>query len=288
MLIDESNAAEVATGAVDDGIRGNVFNGFVSLDAFVGSTDMRSFSPFYLAEMIKVAVASVGDESLPSKGAIMAVQTREETIEGSCGGQGTGTFSVDDATGEFWGDLAFSDYCDSDVTLNGKTSFSGTIDTATGQFVRMSFDFNKLKGRDLSSAFVIDGTMYLVHQDFETAMTMNLFIEDSQDSDVFWLNDYHLLVVEEFSTMAINISGKYYNPDHGYVTLSTQQDLILDVYSLVPVSGVLLAIGKNGSAGGPTTARLTCHSDGMFQAEADTDGDGDYDWDSGMMLWDDM
>jgi hypothetical protein len=150
----------------------------------------------------------------------------------------------------------------------------------------MSFDFKYLTGGDASGSFVIDGTLFLVQKDAETGITMNLFFKEAERNDVFWLNDYHLSIVDDSSTMTLTISGKYYHPAHGYVTLSTQQNLIIDLNRMLPLSGVLLAIGKAGTAGGPTTAKLTCHPDGLFQTEADTDGDGTDEWDSGMLSWD--
>jgi hypothetical protein len=56
----------------------------------------------------------------------------------------------------------------------------------------------------------------------------------------------------------------------------------------VPSAGILIAVGENGSAGGPTMARLTCLSAGLFKVETDTDGDGVYDTDSGDLFWDDF
>ncbi|WP_419655630.1 uncharacterized protein Dvar_47240 [Desulfosarcina variabilis str. Montpellier] len=84
----------------------------------------------------------------------------------------------------------------------------------------------------------------------------------------------------------MTISGDFYYPDYGYVSLSTEQTLIIDASTGTPSSGVLIVTGENGSSGGPTEARLTCYSEGQFQVEADTDGDGVYDWTSDMLSWD--
>jgi hypothetical protein len=84
----------------------------------------------------------------------------------------------------------------------------------------------------------------------------------------------------------MTISGDFYYPDYGYVSLTTEQTLIIDASTMTPTSGVLVVSGENGSAGGPTRARLTCYSSGQFQVEADTNGDGEYNWTSALLSWD--
>ncbi len=114
-----------------------------------------------------------------------------------------------------------------------------------------------------------------------------MLFQDGNSSDVFWINDYQMDVVETYPTMSMTIFGSFYNPHYGYVTLSTQQALVINMADQVPSAGILIAVGYNGSAGGPTMARLTCLSSGLFKVESDIDGDGVYDTESEDLFWSD-
>jgi uncharacterized protein (DUF2141 family) len=81
------------------------------------------------------------------------------------------------------------------------------------------------------------------------------------------------------------ISGLYYDPDHGYVTVSTTTPFRLYAVNSNPSQGVLIIDGRTGIAGGSTKARLTAISAGTYRVEADTNGDGSYDWNSGTLNW---
>lgn len=286
-VIDDSNAVDVASGAVNGGLRGNVFNEFAALAGASGSSDPQKYTVFFTAIMMQEAVIDLKGLSPSSIGSTRAVKTEENSIDGSCGGQATGSISIDDVTGDFWGDFNFSNFCESNVTLNGNTAFSGTIDLTTDEIENMMFDFSYLTGTESSGSFIIDGTLQLVNSPTGIVITMDMLLQESHSSDILWLNGYRMEVIDGPSNIAINVSGRYYDPHFGYVTLSTQENLILDDLGTFPSSGVLTAVGENGSAGGPTAAKLTCHASGLFQVEADTDGDGNYDWDSGILSWDD-
>jgi hypothetical protein len=114
---------------------------------------------------------------------------------------------------------------------------------------------------------------------------MDLLAKVGQDNEVFWINDYRIEVRERITELFLNISGKFYDPKYGYVALSTQQELIIDVNDMLPTSGVLIATGRNGIAGGVTRASLICYPTGIFEVKVDTNGDGFYDWNSGQLYW---
>jgi hypothetical protein len=84
------------------------------------------------------------------------------------------------------------------------------------------------------------------------------------------------------------ISGRYYDPDYGYVEVYTEGPLRIDDGDDWPSDGVLVVTGDTGIAGGSTMARLTALSSTTYQVEADTNGDGTYDWDSGVLYWADL
>ena len=116
---------------------------------------------------------------------------------------------------------------------------------------------------------------------------MDMYLQDGNSNDVYWINNYNIEAIEYPSYVSMTISGIFYDPHYGYVTLSTPENLIVYDYDRVPTSGILLVEGDNGVSGFPTKARLTCYSSSLFNVEADTDGDGIYDWSSGVLSWDD-
>lgn len=114
-----------------------------------------------------------------------------------------------------------------------------------------------------------------------------MYLQDISSNDVYWINNYDMRAIEYADYVSMTVSGTFYNLHHGYVTVSTIENLIVYEYDSVPTSGTILAERENGVSGGPTKARLTCYPSGLFNVGADTDGDGVYDWNSGDFYWDD-
>ncbi len=77
------------------------------------------------------------------------------------------------------------------------------------------------------------------------------------------------------------VSGRYYEPDYGYVALFTEEPIRLYYYEGFFSSGVIVA---EGSAN--TRARLVILSPLDYIIDADVDGDGFYSLSSGIRSWD--
>jgi hypothetical protein len=286
-VINESNAAELASEAVSGGTRANVFTGFAAVATGPESADTNRLAVFASAMVLQNAVVSLHAASPSSTGAAKAVFTEQETINGTCGGTAFGDLQADDVTGDFSGHLSFSNFCESNVTVNGDTDFSGTINTTTDQIEIITFNFGYLTSSEPSGSFIIDGTMSIVNQPAGFTITMDMYLKDGNSGDVCWIDNYHIEAIEYASYVSMAVSGVFYDPQDGYVSVSTLENLIVYDYDRVPASGVILAEGENGVSGGPTMARLTCYPSGLFNVQADTDGDGIYDWDSGDLSWND-
>ena len=85
--------------------------------------------------------------------------------------------------------------------------------------------------------------------------------------------------------LEFEVSGYYYDPDYGYVVISTSIPFVIYVGDYGPSVGVLVITGNTGIAGGSTKARFLALSSMTYQVEADTNGDGTYDWNSGILYW---
>lgn len=86
--------------------------------------------------------------------------------------------------------------------------------------------------------------------------------------------------MEESGYVEFEVSGRYYDPDYGYVDFHTDTPFHIDDGDEWPSAGVLIVEGEGG-----TEAQLTALSSTTYIVDADTDGDGIYDWDSGVLNW---
>ena len=286
-VINEQNAVDISSKALNGGIQGTVFDGLAGrISASAGSNETTRNNACSMAFILRDAIYQLKDVSPISDDLDRVVITRQETIDGECGGYASGTISVDNQTGSFSGSLTFVAYCESDVLINGSATFSGTIDLDSDEFSSITIEFDYLEGDDASGSYVFDGTIQMSVQSSVIIITINMYLADGTDDYVFWLNNYQMELEDHSTYSTMTISGDFYFPDYGYASLTTEEELVIDNDTGTPSSGVLIVTGENGSAGGPTRARLTCYSAGQFQVEADTDGDGVYDWTSDTLSWD--
>jgi hypothetical protein len=84
------------------------------------------------------------------------------------------------------------------------------------------------------------------------------------------------------------LTGRFFDPDHGYVDLTTPDPIKIYWDDKFPSAGILEADGANGTAGGSTKARLTAISDTSCRVDADTNGDDTFDYSSGTMSWSEL
>ena len=111
-----------------------------------------------------------------------------------------------------------------------------------------------------------------------------MLLRDNSTSKVYWVQNYTIEAIEEAGYVDIDVSGRYYNPDYDYITITTSPPL--RIYDDYPSEGVLIITGNTGTAGGPTRARLIAESSTKFRVQVDTDGDDLYDdYDSGILNW---
>jgi hypothetical protein len=289
--IDDTNASEIAANAYSSGNRGMVFGAIGS--AAVNGPDLQPAGPgrLLLIDVVRIFQHSLEeiDYSAASQNSASALHSASGTIPGACGGQGSYAIQVDDVTGAFSGSLTFSSYCEEGTTINGKATFSGTVDLDSEQLEFFSMHFDSITGTSGSESFTLNGDVDVAVSGGSATMTMDMLIKDNTLDKVYKVEDYHLTVSEGWNYASISASGKFYDPDYGYVTLSTESPLLIYSSGDYPSSGTLVLTGKTGSAGGPTRARLTAISADTCQIQADTDGDGSYDdYDSGIIPWEDL
>ena len=201
-----------------------------------------------------------------------------ETDQGSCGGTVQFNATVDDVTGNYTGSAVYTGYCDAGVTLNGTEALSGQVDTTTGDLMNASTSFQGLSVSDATGSATLSGTetLELTNDGLNITQTIDVVLRDNADGKTYWINNYRLdLSLSNLTIPDIDISssGRFYDPEQGYVEIVTQTPLHIPNGAEDASSGVLVFLGAENSS-----ARLTVNGDGTYLIEADADGNGSYEW----------
>ena len=277
--IDDTNAVDLSIGAYQGGDTGMAI-GTVGAVQTADYNQMGRSRVLKLVQTSEEAILQVDVNAPPGVVVSGDIVTESDTIQGDCGGNASYTINVDDVTGDFSGTMNFNDYCSGGVTLSGSTSFSGMFDVDTLDFLQFSLSLNIVtitSGRD---SFTTSGRVSFNFQASPLTATMDIMIRDNSTEKVYWARDYSISLVEESGYIEFEVSGRYYDPDYGYINFHTDTPFHIDDGDDWPSSGVLIVEGEGG-----TEAQLTALSSTTYIVEADTDGDGIYDWDSGVLNW---
>ena len=279
--VEESNATEISLGALEAGPTDVIGDGLVglSVDQQIEPYPMRNFRSVKLPLILSDSLDMVDFSSASSFDINAATQSASDIINGSCGGTMSYSVSFDDVHGIFSGSFTFSNYCNDGTTINGAARFDGQMDVDTQAFIEATFSFDNLTGGDLA----IDGT---IHIDFTTSpriFTFNAYCQNPITGVVVWIQNYSITIDEFADHAVVEMGGRFYHPDFGYVTLTTPVALVLYSGEEWPDSGTLEVAGANGSK-----AKLTAIDNLTCTVEVDGNGDGTYEWDSGVMNWEDL
>jgi len=208
--------------------------------------------------------------------AVSAVRTATDIINGNCGGTATYTLNINDITGAYDGTFIFSKYCEDGIVILGDTNINGTVNLATGEIITISYVFESLTVDD----FIYKGNVFVNDAVTPQIITLDLLAKDSGSDKVYWAKEYSILITEINATDSeIEVTGTYYDPGQGYVTVSTPEPLLVSTEDW-PILGILLCVGDKNSK-----ARLTAINESSYKIEADTDGDDICDYNSGVLNW---
>ena len=274
-VIDSTNAKDLSAGGVAGSLSPS------EAPRAGNSQDLRAdqlgaFWPLKLPMTLKEALQK--DETIPPAVAIFrpAVETRSGTLKGDC--DGSLSYSIDfiNESSLFDGSFSFENYCDYGITISGKTDFDGTYANASGEIITAYFSFANLT--DGETTWDGEISMDFLHQPIKAEFSA--YSKDSGSGQVYWLKDYAMNINEFAGYIELEISGTFYHPDHGYVTLTTTEPFIVHHEDDWPTSGLLGIEGQKR-----TQAELTAQNQLIYTVAADTDGDGVLDWDSGMFNW---
>ena len=274
--INESNAEDISGGAFGAGLIGD---GMMALSFEESSNDA------YVSKFRSVNIPVILSDSLhfldftnsSYGGVAAAVETVSETIDGSCGGSMSYSLSADSEAGNFSGNFDFKEYCSDGTKVNGKASFEGSMNVDTGEFIEAYFSFDNLSSGDLK----LDGDIEIDFSASPNVISFNAYGQDPDTKKVFWIRNYRI-TIEEFSDyIQVEMAGRFYHPDYGYVQLSTIDPFVLHNGDEWPSSGTLVVSGASSAK-----AKLSAIDNASCALEADIDGDDSYEWVSETLNWD--
>ena len=113
---------------------------------------------------------------------------------------------------------------------------------------------------------------------------MDFLIRENLTGEVFWVHKYVLSITELGGLESeVAITGTFYHPVHGFVTISTPSPFVMNTTQEWPTSGILLCEGA-----GNTSATLIVNDEFSYTIEVDRDGDDVIDEVLGPFLWTDL
>jgi hypothetical protein len=275
--ITDANAELFAAGAFGAGRTGTTFSDMGTVEKS-SNVNISGFTAFSISQTLKNAVFQIDLSSITSPPFIGATQSG--TDEGPCGGTASYSMQVNETTGVFSGTFTFKSYCDSDVVITGKTTVSGTINLVTMNIEDIQFHFESLSDGNstLRGDLDMDFTVDPIRAEFDT------YLKDNATGTVYWASNYVMNITDTGYYVDVEIiSGDYYEPDYGYVTVETPDTFRVIYTDIWPLSGTMIATGT-----GNTKVRLTAISNTQCQIDADLDGDDTYEWGPVTKNWEDL
>lgn len=220
-------------------------------------------------------------------------QTDSGTQNGTCGGTLSYTITTTQQSSNsysFSGTYTYSSYCTKGIyntTVNGTTNISGSMTTdsqgllsALTMTMSMS-DFSVTVGND---SYAFTGSFsFSIDSSTKTITSTASFSAKDPAGKTYKVENLNMTVVTSSASAAtFTTSGKIYDSDYGYVTVSTPTPFNISGSSLT--AGVMVFTGANN-----TKAKLTALSNGtQFTVEADINGDDVYETNIGTFNWADV
>jgi hypothetical protein len=277
-----TNSATLLSDAYAEGSTAANIDRIGSVASLTNSTHDAPRRPRSLAlseALVTFIRLSATGNTLNAPSAAAAVTTiPTNTVDGGCGGAATINGSYDDVSGAISVTTTFNSYCQHGTTLNGAISASGNAVISSSSIVsisNLSISVSNLTA-DMAGGdfFTASGTLSIVPQSGYTSIathsviTINMLFKDNITAKVYKLANYDISQTVTLGYNDVVITGRYYDPDAGYIDLSTPTTIRAAMTDLWPSSGKLKGTG-NGSS-----ATLTALDNTTYQLDVDTDNNG--------------
>ena len=124
------------------------------------------------------------------------------------------------------------------------------------------------------------GEITVEFADTQIECDIDFYAEDRGTGKVCWINQYRLYIYEFSDHIEFEFYGNYYDPDYGYVLVTTTENFHIYGEDNWPSSGSLLIRGKDNVTAGLITVDTT-----NCVIKADLDGDSALDFESEILNW---
>ncbi|CAA6813231.1 MAG: Unknown protein [uncultured Sulfurovum sp.] len=164
----------------------------------------------------------------------------------------------------------FSNYNDnSEETLNGKITYLITVEAEVISSMDMDFELLEIKDNDID--ITMDGLIKIVvdNSTGRQTVTQNIVVENNEDNSMIKFEKF--IITLDSNDRELSYSGKIYNSDIGYVTVSTPVELTYDDNGNVEAGGEILYVGKD------TTVKEKTAYDNSIRVEIDEGSNGSVD-----------
>ena len=286
-VITNTNAEVIAEGAFSGGTTASGFALSATSEAnppaaspYAGSQSLYSLSKAFSESASKISVTTKA-RNASERFAPVLTSTDSGTINGGCGGSAKYNLKVNDQTGNFTGSFLFSNYCDAGTTINGSTTVSGTIDLVSQTIITIKYTFNNIQSSDV----VLHGTVNVDDSGYppNSTTTFNMLAKNISTSKVYKYDNYVLSGTEGQTDIAFDMTGTFYDPDYGYVTVSTPVDFVVGMNDDWPSSGEMLCVGANAGQTKLTAVNIT-----TYKVSVDPNGDSTFETEFGPHNWSDL
>lgn len=236
----------------------------------------------HLAQVLKQAtrymdIPGKGTLQKQEKSAAAAGKTTHRTVTHQVPGTGGGLVSysldINDSTGSFYGSLDFQNYTSEGVAISGKADMLGMFDATRQQVSRLTLSFRSLSIKEGIYSFTMVGTLSWGYNyaAASESLSINMVLVNDSNLQTFWFNNYEITTIYGSTYQTQTVSGRYFDPVHGFVDFTTSTPLIIYNGNVWPSQGGLQFTGKSG-----TSLRLSFSAAALL-IEADTDGNGSPD-----------
>lgn len=281
----QSNSGTLISGSYLGGNSGVIMGG-VTASLTNDSTGTHRPRGIMLSQALTKFVRHSNINGLLSETDVNAAVTNipASTLNGTCGGTVTTSGTYNDVNGDLSLSASFSGYCEDETTLNGSMSITGQAVADAQSNINISniaITLSNLTVSYTGDSFTADGSMTIAPQqgftyiDTNVVLTLTMLFKDNTTSKVYKLENFQASVTSTIGASSyddISISGRYYDPDEGYIDLSTPATLRANLGDEWPSSGSLRATGNNCSA------TITALSNTAYQLDVDTDNNGSADY----------
>jgi len=273
--ITSMNAEALAVGGIAGGLTTGV-SGSLKLNQNLKTAQSDVFRPLRIPLLMGDSLRRIEFGTALNTFDPANVLTESDILEGSCGGDFSYTLNFNRISGQFSGNLLFTDYCDDGIIISGETDVDGTFEVNSAEFLTASFSFEDL----FDESHILDGEISMDFSDRPIIATFTAYSEDKDSGKIYWIRDYSINLSEFTGHIEIEIFGTFYHPDNGFVTLTTSEPFVVFDEDDWPTWGQLIVQGDND-----TNAQISAIDHLQYRIEADTDGDGIFDWNFGILKW---